>query len=109
MVAKRPHILRYQPVVATPPLQDSNGRWVVNANTAADKLINCRAEPNGSAQTIVAEDGANIRYSYMVYTDKETEKIPFGVKIQVFSGLDLLISGKVLAFSKDQKHCRIWV
>lgn len=108
MVEKRPHILRYTQL-ASDSVQDANGNWTVPATTQPENILNCRAEPNGGSQMISAEDGSEVRFGWTIYLDGDALRIPFGLKIQVFNGLDLILTNKVLRFSKDQKHCRIWV
>jgi len=106
MLDKRPHILKY--AVISSPVQDANGDWLPGETEALNEVL-CRAEANGSGKYVASEDGANIVYSWQLFADLGTERIPFGTSVDIFKGEEKFATGTVKLFVEDQKKCRIWL
>lgn len=109
MLNKRPHILKYVNSVNVEPERDENGDWIVSDVVSELIEIGCRAEPNGTGQMINTEDGVTLMYSWTVFLGIETLRIPFGTEVKLFEGSEEVSSGTVKRFSRDQKHCRLWL
>lgn len=106
MVIRWPHRVVFT-LIESIPVQDENGDWIPN-NTEATIETPCRAEPNGSGKLVITEDGSDLVYSWLVFT-KVIDRLPFGTPVKVYDGNELFVTGTIKKFSKDQKHCRIWL
>ena len=72
----------------------------------------CKEQVNGSGKLINGADGATISYSSVIHLPLITEPIKVGAEVLVYSDENkshLRIKGRVLRFSVDTMHCRLWV
>jgi len=111
MLDKRPHILSYVSNIVE-PYQDTNGDWVTPQGNPVSISLPCRAEvPQAANQgrEIASEDGTNVKYSWVVFVDKDSERIPYGTIVNISNDGYQFATGTVKLFSKEQKKCRIWI
>lgn len=73
-------------------------------------VCNCREQVNSSGKIIIGTDGQSIVSSSIIHLPLDTEVIQVGSIIKVYNAdQSLRLKGKVLRFSKDSMHCRLWV
>lgn len=107
MVDFRPHTLS---VLRTSGGYDSEGDFVPDEESVI-LTVPCRYEPNGSARSIILQDGTAFVYSYTVYLDVDfTHDIHFGdiIELQDQNGTSI---GRfqVKGFHRGQLNEKIWV
>jgi len=72
----------------------------------------CREQVNSPGKVINGADGDSIVFSSVIHLPLGTRQIKEGTEITVYSDENKVfkrIEGKVLRFSADSQHCRIWV
>jgi len=74
----------------------------------------CREQVNGAGKVINGADGDTITYSSVIHLPLDCPTIQVGADIEVYNDFttsqsQLRIKGKVLRFSRDLMHCRLWV
>lgn len=105
MIVQYPHILTA--TITTDAYQDENGNWVPGSTSTRNEI--CRAEPNSTGRFIIAADGEQIYYSWMVYLPQGVGFIQTGTDITIAWNGDQIVSGKVQRFSNGQLNTRIWL
>lgn len=105
MVTQYPHDLTA--TVMAPATRDDAGNYVPGATTILTGK--CRVEPNGSGRYIVAADGTQVFFSWMVYMPKNATDIPVGAQVVVTDNGNAKASGTVKQYSKGQLNARVWL
>jgi len=107
MVDFRPHTLS---VLRTSGVYDSDGDYVPGSE-AVILTFPCRYEPNGSARSIILQDGNAYVYSYTVYLDVDfTHDIHYGDIIELKDQQSNSIGRfPVKGFHRGQLNEKIWV
>ena len=85
---------------------DSSGNWTVG--TAQTVTRECRAEVNSKNGLIVAADGTQIRYDWVVYMPKSDVVTP-GSQVEIKDGDRVLCKSIVKQFSQGQLNQRLWL
>lgn len=109
MFERFPHILKFTIVTGQDPYKGSDGQWVTPTHTENNREVECKAEPNGTGKMVQGEDGVQVIYSWLIFTDSELEKLGFGQEIKVYSGTELIASGIVKLHSRSRMNTRIWL
>lgn len=76
------------------------------AGSTVSKTIEGRAEANGKGNLIRTNDGAQIVYDYMFYSEKQDFQAPFGASADLNSGK---WKGTVKHHVNSQVKTRIWL
>lgn len=80
------------------------GIWAIRTTQWKDHS-ECRDEMSSSGDKITTTDGEVYAYQWLVLMPKGTAKIEPGTDVRI----DGRLSGKVIRFSSDQLHCRLWL
>ena len=81
-----------------------SGNWDVGTEEWGDHS-ECRDEMSSSGDKITTTDGEVYAYQWLVLMPKGTAKLEQGTEVRI----DGRLSGKVIRFSSDQLHCRLWL
>jgi len=113
MVRQYPHRLTYAAADSSSPapVPNENGDWTFPAGMDAPSAVQvaCRAETNGTHQTIAGQDGRQLDYAFVVYLPKGTAPIDEGTAIEVHSDAGLLVQTVVKQFYSGQLNCKLYV
>jgi len=105
-MVKYPHTLTvYIPGTTT---RESDGDYV--AANATTTTYFCREEPNGGGASITLSGGEFYRHTSMIYLPPSTPALDTGLEVEVtdINGVTR-VKGTIMRFSKDTKHCRLWL
>lgn len=86
---------------------ETTGSWTSGSENWTDHS-DCRDEINNSGAKIATTDGEVYAYRWIILLPKGTAKIEPGTSVKV-TGDGVRLLGKVIRFSSDQLHCRLWV
>lgn len=98
-------------VETTESHQDEDGNWIPGQTTVR-YVCKCREETNGKGSQIQLAGGNFHIFSSLIQLPKGTGKINEGLEVIITddaNGEDIRIKGKVLKFSKEQLHARLWL
>lgn len=109
MFERFPHILKFTLVSGQDPYKGSDGQWITPDAEETNREVECKVEPNGSGKIVQGEDGIQVVYSYLIFTDSELVKLGFGHEVKVYSGTELIASGTVKLHSRSRMNTRIWL
>ena len=111
MIKRRIHTLKATVIKSQEPYQDEEGNMIFPDGTKVDVEESCRAESNTIDGRKPVKDGFVLEYSYLVFTNKYIELLPFGteVKILVDGSNEVFGEGKVVNFERGQRVTRIWL
>ena len=75
-------------------------------------ISKCKEQVNGAGKVINGADGKTISFNSVIHLPLSTPDLNIGDEVIVFTDSRKhypRIKGKVLRFSRDTMHCRLWV
>lgn len=107
MVTQYPYeLLVYEEDEAT--YNEQYGKWS-NESGNWESYGACRDEKSSSGSHVITVDGEVYDYSWIIFLPKGAEEVLKGSRVKVMDGNETRLKGRVIRFSSDQLHCRIWL
>lgn len=99
-------------IVQSEIIKDPITKEWIEPNSAEQEISSCKEQVNGAGKQINGADGQTIAFNSVIYLPLSSPDLKIGDEVLVYSDSSknhLRIRGKVLRFSRETMHCRLWV
>lgn len=106
MVGFRKHTLKA--IIQTEGYEDP-GTGDIIPGTETTIELPCRVSPAGKGEETRDQDGNSVSFSYLIHSNKNATKIPFGTMVSVFKDGQEIAKGKVINSFANGMNTRTWI